>query len=56
MLRKIKKIEDYCVLNDLEILPYDLFSPHQEKLSSRHDAMVEISKSRQNNCYSHYKF
>ena len=38
-----QKIKDYCVLNDLEILPYDLFSPHQEKLSSRLEAMVEIS-------------
>ena len=25
-----QKIKDYCVLNDLEILPYDLFSPQQE--------------------------
>ena len=30
---KDKKIDNYFVLNDLEVLPYDIFSPHQEKLS-----------------------
>lgn len=38
-----EEIQNYCVLNDLEVLPYDLFSPHQEKLSSRLDAMIRIS-------------
>ena len=38
-----EEIQNYCVLNDLEVLPYDLFSPHQEKLSSRLDAMIRLS-------------
>ena len=40
---KDRKIDDYFVLNDLEVLPYDIFSPHQEKLSSRLDTMAKIT-------------
>ena len=38
-----KKINDYFILNDLEVLPYDLFSPHPEKLSSRLETMAKIT-------------
>ena len=36
---------DYCVLSDLETLPYDIFSPHSEKLASRLDSMAKIVNS-----------
>ena len=38
-----KKINNYFILNDLEVLPYDLFSPHPEKLSSRLETMAKIT-------------
>jgi transcription-repair coupling factor (superfamily II helicase) len=40
---KDEKVENYYVLNDLEVLPYDIFSPHQEKLSSRLETMAKIT-------------
>ena len=38
-----KGVSNYANLNDLETLPYDIFSPHPEKLANRLETMAEIA-------------